>query len=92
MQKYLDYGLLTPIITYYSPSCCVSELLRNYAESTLVDMVQLLFIQLPSFNEDEYTVDDTASIIDQVGDLLRGYSYNMKNENKMSIIVCAMVL
>ncbi|CAI8046654.1 Golgi-specific brefeldin A-resistance guanine nucleotide exchange factor 1 [Geodia barretti] len=43
----------------------LSELLRNYAESTLVDMVQLLFIQLPSFNEDEYTVDDTASIIDQ---------------------------
>ena len=46
-------------------------------------MVQLLFIQLPSFNEDEYTVDDTASIIDQVGDLLRGYSYNVKNENEM---------
>ena len=55
-------------------------------------MVQLLFIQLPSFNEDEHTVDDTASIIDQVGDLLRGYSYNVKNENEMSIIVCAMVL
>ena len=57
-----------------------------------MDMVQLLFIQLPSFNEDEYTVDDTASIIDQVGDLLRGYSYNVKNENEMSIIVCTMVL
>ena len=55
-------------------------------------MVQLLFIQLPSFNEDQYTVDDTASIIDQVGDLLCGYSYNVKNENEMSIIVCAMVL
>ena len=57
-----------------------------------MDMVQLLFIQLPSFNEDQYTVDDTASIIDQVGDLLCGYSYNVKNENEMSIIVCAMVL
>ena len=55
-------------------------------------MVQLLFIQLPSFNEDQYTVDDTASIIDQVGDLLCGYSYNVKNENEMSIIVCTMVL
>lgn len=29
-------------------------------------MVQLLFIQLHSFSEDQYTVDDTASIIDQV--------------------------
>ena len=42
------------------------ELLRNYAESTLVDMVQLLFFRLPSFSEDQCTVDDTASIIDQV--------------------------
>ena len=45
---------------------CSIELLRNYAESTLVDMVQLLFIQLPSFSDDQYTVDDSASIIDQV--------------------------
>ena len=43
-----------------------AELLRNYAETTLVDMVQLLFIQLHSFSDDQYTVDDTASIIDQV--------------------------
>ena len=46
------------------------ELLRNYAESTLVDMVQLLFIQLPSFSDDQYTVDDSASIIDQVISIL----------------------
>lgn len=28
--------------------------------------MQLLFFQLPTFSDDQYTVDDTASIIDQV--------------------------
>jgi len=40
----------------------LSELLRCYAEGTLVDMVQLLFSRLPTFTEDSHSVDDTSSM------------------------------
>ena len=42
-----------------------SELLRCFAESTLLDMVQLLFTRLASFSEDTHNMDDTSSM-DQV--------------------------
>ena len=45
----------------------LTELLRCFAESTLVDMVQLLFSRLPSLTEECNSVDDTSSM-DQVRD------------------------
>ncbi len=46
--------------------CAYVELLRCYGESTLVDLVQLLFSQLPLFSEDEDTEVESSTPIDQV--------------------------
>ena len=58
-----NYASVPSIITL-CPSSSL-ELLRCFAESTLVDMVQLLFSRLPSLSEEAHSVDDTSSM-DQV--------------------------
>ena len=46
-------------------TCPPPELLRCVAESTLVDMVQLLFSKMAAFSEDALSSDDTSPL-DQV--------------------------
>jgi hypothetical protein len=52
----------------YSSFLLPTELLRCFAESTLVDMVQLLFSRLPSLSEKAHSVDDTSPM-DQVSSM-----------------------
>ena len=49
----------------------LAEFLHCYGESTLVDLVQLLFSQLPLFSEDDSDSEDTSPI-DQVSTVGKG--------------------